>query len=140
MIPFAQPVGMVSPKHARKLQVPKVHTLCSQLFIFKLLNFSHHIQCGTKIFWLLLVAFNNWINFRLKYLIHSKTELNMRIYNLHPQRKENTLQSLSVWFYQRCLNSAQRFTGKFFFSQHLRTSFVCFNMEMSWWSNNYWYS
>jgi len=43
-------VDMVSPKHTRKLQVPKGHTLYSNLFIFRPLNFSQHIQCVTKVF------------------------------------------------------------------------------------------
>ena len=40
-------------------------------------------------------------NFRLEYLIHLEMELNIWIYHVHPQWKENTIQPLSNWFYER---------------------------------------
>ena len=47
------------PPNARENS--KYPTICSQLFVFKLLNFSHYIHCRTKVFWLLLVLFSYWI-------------------------------------------------------------------------------
>ena len=50
-----------SPKHTRKFQVPKGHTLCSYLSLFKHFKCLLRIQFGTKCFSYHLVRFSYWI-------------------------------------------------------------------------------
>ena len=71
--------------------------------------FLYNFQCWSKEFslFLLPVKLLNQFNLRLGYLIHSETELNMWIYYVHLQWKENTFQPSSVQFKQRVLLKIQ---------------------------------
>ena len=46
--PAAARAAWFPPNRARKLQVPKGHTLCSQFSLFKHYELPSHGQCGTK--------------------------------------------------------------------------------------------
>ena len=99
----------------------------THLFAEQTLPFAYHFQCWTKRVFALFgpIQLLFYVNFRLEYLIHSETKLNMWIYNVHRQWKDNIFQPSLAHSKQRAPPKIQL---KFFPKTHLINSKFLSNM------------